>query len=195
MENFFDLDDMLIPVVADVDSDAETEVDDDLPGPVGDIESDDSGYDNDVEARFDGPATFRNWFGLHSRIAEANPNRRIGRIYSLYVDEELCVERFRHAATLPAGRHLLDLEFVPQIRQEGFLFMDPLLVLLGDLDSREAVWIFNYLPWQHREFRGRSLLRGLIGLGSRLRASIRTAPPRIVAVLEWFMMALEIDDE
>ncbi|CAG5100615.1 Protein of unknown function [Cotesia congregata] len=73
--------------------------------------------------------------------------------------------------------------------------MDPLLVLLGDLDSREAIWIFNYLPCQHRDLRGRSLLKGLVGLGSRLRASIPTAPPRIVAVLEWFMMALETDDE
>ncbi|KAH0555270.1 hypothetical protein KQX54_016654 [Cotesia glomerata] len=179
----------------EVDSDAETEVDEDLPGPIEDVESEDSGYDSDAVSEINGERLARSWFGFQSRISEANLGSRGGRIPSLYVDEELCLQRFRHAASLPAGRHLLELESVPRMREGGFLFMDPLLVLLGDLSSEEVMWIFGQLPWQGRDFRSRrSLLRELISRGPDLRQSLPNAPPRILGVLEWYIMLLGPSD-
>ncbi|KAH0555271.1 hypothetical protein KQX54_016671 [Cotesia glomerata] len=133
MENYF----YALPARVEedeVDSDAETEVDEDLPGPVEDVESEDSGYDSDAVSEISGERLARSWFGFQSRISEANLGSR---------------------ASLPAGRHLLELEFVPRMREGGFLFMDPLLVLLGDLSSEEVMWIFGQLPWQGRDFRSR----------------------------------------
>ncbi|KAH0552554.1 hypothetical protein KQX54_012338 [Cotesia glomerata] len=101
-----------VPVQEDeVDSDAETEVNEDLPGLVDDV-SDDPGYSSDTPSEIGGEELARIWFGLHSRIDEANLGSRGSRIRSLYVDEELCLARFRHAASLPAGRHLFDLDLV-----------------------------------------------------------------------------------
>ncbi|KAH0557527.1 hypothetical protein KQX54_007604 [Cotesia glomerata] len=183
-----------VPVQEDeVDSDAETEVNEDLPGLVDDV-SDDPGYSSDTPSEIGGEELARIWFGLHSRIDEANLGSRGSRIRSLYVDEELCLARFRHAANLPAGRHLFDLDFVPQIREEGFLFMDSLLVLLGDLSSDEMMWIFGQLPW--RDFRSdNSLLLRLVYMGSNLRESYPGAPGRILDVLEWFIRLLESNDD
>ncbi|KAH0561196.1 hypothetical protein KQX54_014373 [Cotesia glomerata] len=177
------------------DSDAETKVDEDLPGPVEDG-SKDSGYNSDTPSEIGGEELARIWFGLHSRIDETNLGSRGSRICNLYVDEELCLARFRHAVSLSAGKHLLDLEFAPQMREGGFLFMDPLLVLLGDLSSDEMMWILGQLPWKDRVLRSsNSLLLGLVSKGSNLIKSLLGASDRILGVLEWFIMLLESNDE